>query len=255
MTKESYIEKDPTVILMVDASLITSQAAISPGLLTGIEDLLTAIRPTSPVGLILYDERKVLTNMEAAQGVINMERIRRTLLERVKNTSASPPLERVAISSYADLARETDALMKESVLIDTTKAHWRRLISFASFVLPFYNVAESKYFERVKEQGVFKAFEIVCNLPEPTLVIVIAHRKTKLVGLAEGAKNARTLNHQVVVLIPAAYGPTRSTEILSSLRDQGVGILMCPPEELSKAIANEIPRLTRNRANSVHAFK
>jgi uncharacterized protein (DUF58 family) len=256
MTRESYLERDPTIILMVDisSSMNTRRngSSILEAFLNEAGNLLAAIPLTSPMGLILYDRREVVANIEATEGVNGRETILRALLERAKPTSAPGPLERrAARPPYADLAREAYSLMRGSAF--PAKTHWERLSTFASFILPFIKRAESKYFERLRGQGAFKAFEVICTFPEPVLVIAISHDKTNLDGLAEGAKNARTMNHQVVLAIISELELTRRIEILSDLESQGVGILRCHPEELSRAISAEILKLSHNRTIPVEA--
>jgi uncharacterized protein (DUF58 family) len=250
MTRDSYLEKDPTVILMIDLSLLENsrrEGVTSPAVLDGAGNLIAAFRPASPVGLILHDKRKVVENIGAGQGVISRERILRTLLQTMTPTCAPASLKRRAIRSYADLARETNALMKESTFAAKTEGYWERFSSFASFLLPFYKRAESNYFERLKRQGAHKAFEIVCTLPEPVLVIVVSDGETNLDGIAEGARNARRLNHQVVLAILSAQAPTERIDMLSDLERQDVGIVRCSPEELSRAVNAVILKLSVSR--------
>jgi hypothetical protein len=251
MTKESYLEKDPTIILMVDVSssmnarrqgFSTFEAFLSEG-----GKFLAAIRTASPLGLILYDKHDVVANIEARQGVGTRERILRTLLEGSKNTSVLVSPERRIIRRHADLARPVNSLMRQSTFAAKTKRYWERLSTFAAFTLPFYERAESKYFERLRGEGAYKGFEIICDFPEPALVIVISDGKSDLDGLAEGAKRARILNHQVVLAIIAAHGPGQQIEILSDLEGSGVGVLRCSPEELSRAVNTEILKLSRGR--------
>ncbi len=251
MTRESYLERDPTIILMMDVSSPTGTgrygSPISETLLNETANLLAAIRPASPTGLILYDSREVVANIETGQGANNRERILRTLLERAKPTSPSTPLKEPTIRPYAHLARETKALMRESAIVASTKAYAERFSSYASSILPFYERAESKYFARLRGKGAFKAFEIICSLPESVLVIVISRDEKDLDGIVEGAKIASTLNHQIIVTVLPSPDPRKRIEILSDLEHHGVGILRCKPEELSRGINAEILRLSHTR--------
>jgi uncharacterized protein (DUF58 family) len=255
MTRESYPERDPTILLMIDVSSLanmrTHGSSLFEGFLSEAGNLLAAVRPVSPLGLILFDDRRVIVNIEPMQGVNSRERILCTLLERAKTVSAPSLLERPGVRPYADLAREANALTRKSAFAAKTKAYCERFSSFASFILPFYERAECKYFERLRRQGVFKAFETICTRPEPVLLIVISDGKTNLDGLAEGAKNARILNYQVVVAVLAEPEQTKRIAILSDLEGQGVGILRCCPEELSRAINAQILELSRSRTTPV----
>ncbi len=259
MTRESYLERDPTVILMVDVSSSMNtrryESSILEAFLSEAGNLLAAIRPTSPMGLILYDRREVVANIEPMQGVNSRERILRALLERVKTTSAPARLERRTILPYADLARELKALMRDSAFAAKTRGYWERLSTFASIVLPFYQRVESKYFERMRRQGAFKAFETICAFSEPVLAIAISDGRANLDGLVEGAKNARTLNHQIVLAILSELDSTNPIEIISDLEAQGIGILRCAPQELSRAISRQVFELSRNRTIATSATR
>jgi uncharacterized protein (DUF58 family) len=251
MTTESYLERDPTIMLMIDTSSSMNTrrdgSSVLEAFLSEAGNLLKAIRPASPLGLILYDKRMVIENIEARQGVNGRERILRRLLETRKDTSVPALLEPQAIRPYANLAREADTLIRKSAFAIETKAYWETLCSFASFVLPFYRRSESKYFERVRGQGAFKAFQIICSLPEPVLVIVISDGETNPDGLAEGAKKARILNHQVILATLAAPEPTKQIGTSSDLEGHGVRVLRCRPEELSRAINAEILKTGHRR--------
>jgi hypothetical protein len=137
--------------------------------------------------------------------------------------------------------------MRESAFAAKTKGYRERLSTFASFILPFYDRAESEYFDRLKGQGAFRAFEIICTLPEPVLVIVISDGENNPDGLAEGAKNARILNHQVILAFLAAHGAIERTSISSVLERQDVAILRCSPKELARAINAEVAKLGHSR--------
>ena len=213
-------------------------------LLSEAGNLLTAIRPASPLGLILYEKQRVIENIEAGQDENNRKRILRALLERATTTSAPASLERGTIRPYANLVRETNALIESQSAAARTEAYWERFSSFANLILPFYQRAESKYFERLGGQGAFKAFEIICTLPEPALVIVISDGETNLDGLAEGAKNARALKHQVILM---TLEPAKGIEMFSDLEDHGVDIWRCRPEDLSRAINAAILKLSHTR--------
>jgi uncharacterized protein (DUF58 family) len=256
MTRESYLERDPTIMLMIDVSMSTRGhgSSVLEAFLSEAGNLLKAIGPATPLGLILYDKRSVIANIEAMQGVNSREKILRTLLEKAETTPARAPLERRAIRGYPGLARETNALIRESAIGAKTKAHWERLSLLTSFILPFYQRAESKFFERLKRQGVFKAFEIICAFPEPALMIVISDGETNFDGLVEGAKNARMLNHKVVLVIIEVLVQER-IEMLSALQDLGVGTLICRPKELSQAINAEILSLSHSRTIQVEGSR
>jgi uncharacterized protein (DUF58 family) len=249
MKREAYLEKDPTVILMVDISLRTSRNAISPELMSGIGDLLAAIQPTSPLGLILYDHEKIIEFIEPETSHFNRERILRTILETVKLTLVPTTIERHVNRSRVDLTREAKTL-KESAIVAERTLSSKSFRSFANSVIPFYQRAESKYLRHIRKQGAFKAFEVVCALPEPILVIVICDGLTNNDGLVEGARNASLLGHNIVVAIPTTSDSPTRIDTISDLNDQRLRIFRCPPEDLPRAIGPEILMLGHSRSIS-----
>lgn len=79
MTRESYLEREPTIMLMIDVSypMNTRRHGSSSfeELLSEAGNLLTAIRPASPLGLILYEKQRVIENIEAGRDENNRKRI------------------------------------------------------------------------------------------------------------------------------------------------------------------------------------
>jgi membrane protein implicated in regulation of membrane protease activity len=246
MKREAYLEKDPTVILMVDISLGTSRNAILPELMSGIGDLLATIQPTSPLGLILYDHEKIIEFIEPGTSQLNRESILRAILETVKLALVPTTIERHVNRSRADLTREAKTL-KESTIDARRTLYSGSFRSFANFVGPFYHRAESKYLEHIRKQGLFKAFEAVCALPEPALIIVIRDDPTNSDGLAEGTKSASLVGHNIVVAIPTRSDSPPRIDTMSDLKDQRVRICRCHPEDLPRAISAEILMLGHTR--------
>jgi hypothetical protein len=223
-------------------SIRRNGGSILEGLLGETGNLLASIPVSNPLGLILFDERSIVAKIDAESGEDSRERILRTLLEMRKNPPTQSPFER-ASRSHADLAREIDTLSSEITLPASTRAYWKRLSSFRHAILPFYRRAESQYFGRLRKQGAFKAFNIICTLPEPILAIAISDGQTNLDGLVEGAKSAKALNHQVVLAIlqgPKRPKPASSTDAILGLNPQSSWILRCSPSELSRGISGQI---------------
>jgi len=118
---------------------------------------------------------------------------------------------------------------------------------FARAILSFYRNATSRYFPRLRKEGVFRAFEAVADLAEPMLVIAISDGRKNLDGLYEGAGNASMLNHQVVVVILADSARKALAERLSDSGPTGTRTLVCSPGELWNAVNAEILERTRTR--------
>ena len=217
-------------------------------LLTELAKLLAMVRLPTPIGLILYDERKVITNLQPSLGVESRERVLRMILERTSLTPSEAPPARQAIHSYEDLTKETHAL---TALSSGAKSYRERFNSFSRAVLPFYKRLESTYLERLGKQGAFAAFDMVCSLPESVLVIAISDGKTNSVGLFEGAKKAARSNHRVVMALLADFEETLPIKTALGTQEFGLRVLECAPRELSQRIYAEVLELSRIRSSTI----
>lgn len=251
MTRESYLERDPTIILMVDISssmnTLRHGASILNAFLNEAGGLLAAIRQASPLGLILYDNQRIVTSIVPRQGVNNREMILRTLLEGVRSVSAPEPIKQSAIRPYADLARETSVLTKESAFAVKSQSYWEKFSLFANYVLPFYKKAESKYLERLGERGVFKAFELVRNLPGPVLVIAVTNENSDLSALYEGAKNASSAGHNIVLTVLRHSVSSGEVEETSELGAYGIRVIKGGTDQLTDLIGELIHEMGHSR--------
>ncbi len=104
----------------------------------------------------------------------------------------------------------------------------------------------SRRLSKLRKEGVFRAFEIISDLPDPTLVIAISDGKTNWVGLCEGARYAAMLNHGVIVGIRTWAEKGGATEPLQDLGN-GVRAVRCAPEDLWRAVSAEILEASRAR--------
>lgn len=246
MTRESYLERDPSIVLMFDLSSSTknlnSNVSARSVLLTEIAKLLTIIRFATPVGLILYDERKVIAKVEPSVGAENRERILGTLLEEASLTIEAP-FAHQATHSYEDLTRETRTL---EVLSGETRLYRGRFDSFSRAILPFYEHLEAAYLERLRKQGAFAAFETVCSLSEPVLVIAISYG-TGSRGLFEGVKKTARSNHRVIVVLLSHSQETLPIKTVLSTQEFGLRVLECAPQELSQEVYDEVLEMSRIR--------
>jgi uncharacterized protein (DUF58 family) len=256
MTRESYLERDPSIMLMIDLcfSIGKTESSVSAGdvLISELSTLLATIRSATPVGLILYDERKVIATLQPSVGVENRERILQALLERTSSTPTEGPPARQATHSYDDLSRETHDL---TVLSSETKSYRERFNSFSRAVLPFYKRLESTYLERLGKQGAFAAFDMVCNLSEPVLVIAISDGETNSVGLFEGARKAARSNHRVVVALLTEFEETSPFKTALDPQEFGLRVLECAPRELSQRVYAEVLELSRVRSTTITAAR
>ena len=252
MSRDFYLERDPPLMLLVDASiLVIAGRATGPDsktLLGGLATLLAnAQLARSPIGLILYDERTVVAKIEPRLGVANRERMLHTLLKRAKHAPVAVSVARETSKPYSGLAAETQTVTRQLESVRTEPIS-EVFAWFARAVLPFYRNAMSRYLPRLRKEGVFKAFEAVCESTEPMLVLAISDGQKNLDGLSEGAKHASVLNHRVVVVVILADSDRNAlTERLSDLEPTGTGTIVCSPGELWYAVNAEILETTRTR--------
>ena len=255
MTRECYLEKDPTIMLMVDVSSSMKTVWNGTSALNSIVDeagkVSTVFRSGNPVGLILFDEKFVITSLSARQGVEHLETIVRVLIDQTEPIhNVSRPV-RQETRSYASLVKDTYALEAELLPLDVTKREWPD--SFARTLLPFFQRAKSKHLRKVRRLGAFAAFEDLCNLPEPVLAVAITDGQTNLDALYEGAKNAALSDHRVVLVILTDSTVHRPPDELTDLREFGIHVHRIRANQLWRTI--DAATFEMNRIRRIHAAK
>jgi len=251
MVRDFYLERDPSIMLLVDASVLTiAERARGPDSKTLLGELATLLANAklarSSIGLILYDERAVIAKIEARLGLENRERILQALLERAEHAPAAVFVTWQRSKSYSSLATETQTITRRLESVRTAPIP-EVFAWFARAVLPFYRNAMSKYALRLRKDGAFRAFEITRELDEPMLVIAISSDRTGLDGLYEGARQATMSNHRVIIAFPVHPGNQRLSEWLSNPEEMGIRTVLCPPEGLWSAINAELLDMSRAR--------
>jgi len=257
MVRDFYLERDPPIMLLVDASILNiaerATGSLPKTLLGELASLLAnAQLAPSPIGLILYDDRAVIAKIEAGLGLEIRERILHTLLERTKRASAAMPVTRQTSRPYSTLAAETQTIAGQLASARTEPVP-EVFAWFARAVLPFYRKAMSRDLPRLRKEGVFKAFEAVCDLAEPALVIAISDGRKNVDGLYGGANRASVLNHRVVVVILTHSGRNTLTKRLSDSEPIGRRALLCSPGDLWDAVNAEILEMSRGRFRKLAA--
>jgi len=76
---------------------------------------------------------------------------------------------------------------------------------FAQAVLPC-KAALLKHRHKVREQGVFQAFEQATETPSPILIIAICSQHAAGAELLEGARQAAAFNHTIFIALPNRSG-------------------------------------------------
>jgi len=201
----------------------------------------------SPIGLILYDDRTIITKIEAGPGLENRERILRTFLQRTKHASVTKSSAQRTSTPYCSLPGEAGVIARQLASPGKTEPVRGPFALFAEAVLPFYRKAWSGYVPRLRKEGMFKAFEAICDLTEPVLVIAISDGRKNLDGLYGGAKRASALNHRVVVMILARSWRDSLTQLLSDSEAIGTRTVICSVGELWNAVNAEMLEMSRER--------
>ncbi len=255
MTREFYREKDPTIILVIDISssmkTVRNGTSTLNSLVAETGKLLTAFQAASPVGLISFDEASVITNIRARQGGENREKIVLALVDSTEPISGISWPAMNNVRSYSNLTKDAHLLEKELIQQSAAKPEWAG--SFARTLLPYYQRAKSERLRKIRSQGVFRAFETVCNLPEPVLAVAISDGKTNLDGLYEGAKNAALAGHRVVLAILSDPLERRSADVLSELQGFGIQVFRIIPDQLWRTI--DAATLQMSRIRQIHAAR
>jgi len=253
MSRDFYLERELPIMLLIDASASMRAKRNGGSLLSElvgeVGDLLASTRPSaaSPVGLVMFDERDVVAYIEPKSGQMNRDRVLQALVQRAELADAGPSLQRE--EGYQKTAREIEAMESEAASLSKTKPFCERSFALVSRILPFYKTAASKRISKLKNQGAFKAFQIVCSLHDAVLVITVSDGKTNLDALCEGARRATALNHRVLIIVlsPSVYGEAVKTQGSSDLEKFGLRALRCVPGQLWKTVHSETLIVARTR--------
>jgi len=245
MSRDFYLEREPPIVLLIDASasmrVKRNDGSLLSELVGEVGDLLESTRPSaaSPVGLVLFDGRHVVVYIEPKSGQMNRDRVLQALVERAILAAPAAPLQQETQCPHGVLAREIQTLERESTSVSKTWPFRKRCLTLASRILPFYRTAASRHISKLKKQGAFKAFEIVCRLSERVLVIALSDGETNLSGLCEGASRAKMLGHRVAIAI---LSPDERNVLFgaSEPNSAGLRLVRCAPEKLWSAIDAEL---------------
>jgi len=251
MTREFYLERDPPIMLVVDASSSMKDGSNGISTLSAIVseagNLLAAIPPSNPLGLILYDDREIVSTVDAKLGLDNREQVLHILLEE---TNVAPNTARVTspIIPHHEAEAITSHALTTEFKSSKLKPHFDKLKSFVALLSLYHSKARSKYLERLQRQGSFAAFERVGRMREPLLVLAMSDCKTNCDGLLQGVKCVTEFNHRVVLAVVADRVEATSQRRLSDLEAFGVRVVRCNARGLSKAVGEAIHELSRARA-------
>jgi uncharacterized protein (DUF58 family) len=234
--KEFYLERQPPVVLLVDIGRTATEPRggrprIS-GLLSTLPNLLASFPIITPVGLVLYDEHRIVAGIAPHAGAYSRELILQTILENVSGERVSVPMRQ------GDMSGESVA---------TSTAEYQTMLGpVLERISWFYKDVLLRRRIGMQKRGAFKAFVWVQNFPEPLLVIGLTYDKASAGGLVEGAAMATSFGHRTILVVlsdqqkvPIAY--TYSQHV-------GVNFLECLPVDLPEVLQSAISRVNRERA-------
>jgi len=253
MAKEFYSEKDPTIMLLIDASASmrtpAPQGSVFDALTAEVANFLATAAPAgSSTGLIMFDETRVLAIVDPRAGADNRERILRELLIRgSQRTSLNASPQVVYIGRSNDTAIRMQELQRILDRTDRKAPLFDRLSSFASNILPFYSRAMSNRFRELRKKGAFAAFEATCELGESALVIAITDGKTNWNALYEGSRKATVYGHRVLIVIVSHTYETEPRNAFSEKTWEGVRTINCHASDIWTTVNSEIIALSRGR--------
>ncbi len=241
-TREFYLDEEPAVMLMVDVSLLAGVAGSL--ILEGLHELISNIRVASPLGLLLYDSRSIVTTILPRRGVKHKEKIIQALLQNHGTDQAK----KHHVPPQLGHSNEVRSLSNLTAYESATKPYLKRLGLFARTMLPFYSYAESKRSDRLREQGSYLGFKIIASLSDRVLVVAIADGGSNVEGLVEGAKCAVNSNHGVALVLLSVDQANliEVSKMTSHLRR--VTIARSTPRNLVRTVNAEILEMGHKRS-------
>lgn len=242
MVKEFFLDRQPPIVLLIDAS--RSMKATRKGksifsqLLTIFPNLLASIRPATPMGLILYDENSVITELASQVGEHQRALVLNALLSAKPEDALSSVLPARGIGSAEDF-----------VAISRITRHSYQNVSdlFAARISWFETSSRLRRYKRIVGEGAFMAMSRMRNLSESSLTVAVTDGKTNLEGLVEGSRIATVSGHRVILVLLIEPHKVPTSYIFPELERVGLSIRACLPQELSAVIHDEIARMSRKR--------
>jgi uncharacterized protein (DUF58 family) len=244
MVKEFFLERQPPIMLLIDSSRTMKatgkEQSTFTQLLATMPNLLRSFRAATPIGLVAYDEKSIIDNIPAQVGEHQRELVLGTLLNRAR----TEPNSRSSFNAIEG------APLKGSTVASSIQRYQfgEGLDPVFARLFSFYRGARFRNRQKLSEQGIFIALTQLSGLSGSCLVIAITDGKTNLNGLIEGARTAVISGHRVILVqLIEHYQKIPTSYILPELRDIGIRLQECLPEELPAVIQAEIARMSRER--------
>lgn len=242
MIKEFYSETEPTVMLVVDKSVMSDRGELEAGRLVQLGGLAITFSSSTPVGLITYDEEKVVDQILPTSGVQSRRHILESLLSTATKTNA-PRLSQGLTTLYADLI-ERIRLMK----LISNKQPLGRVDIYARDILPYYQSIATMHSIKLLKSGAFRALEKISSLA-PSLVIMISSLSRDLSGLCEGALLANASGHRVIITVVGNARDSPPPE-LSGLSEFGIPVCQSGGADLVNTICEAVIGIPKIRMGS-----
>jgi len=243
MVKEFFLERQPPVMLLIDAS--RTMKAVRDGksmfsqLVAALPNLLASFRPATPMGLTLYNENSIVTKIATQVGEYQRELILQALLHFPEIENASKPIQRKSEGRRIRGTVATTPTMRQQYLRTLSP-------SLARFYWLFRD-GRLRQEERLRKQGAFLALTQIGGDSECFLIIAVTDGKTNLNGLIEGARAATVSGHRVVLVLLTDYRKIPTSYVFPELQNIGVRMQECQPERLPAVIRAEIGRMSQQR--------
>jgi uncharacterized protein (DUF58 family) len=250
MIKEFYVDRQPPIMFVIDHSqTITSARTGVPifgRLLATFPTLLESIRTSTPIGLVLYDEKSIIANIPAAVGNYQKRNIISRLLNYAERENVSPP--------HLHVGGEQVTLEDRSLASLVERARPRKTFDpFLDRLNRFFKDRQLRDRQKIQAQGGFLALEQITKLPDSFLVIAITDGKANLNGLVEGGIIARLRSHRVIILLLTEHGRIPTAYLVAGPEKTGLTMRECLPEEVPTVVRNEIARMSHERVISQYS--
>lgn len=247
MTKEYFLERESPIILLIDVSVLQRSDG-SENAATLLKQLWSILEDhqlsTNPIGLILVDQLNVNLQIELGIGLANRERIAQALLANIGHEREKATLPHTTPRLLSALVQQIATLEKGRESARAFSPFREKVRNLAENVLPFLEKARSDYLAASRKQGAFKAFEVICALMRPTLVIAISNGKQNIDGLLEGAKVAAAAGCQVIIVF---LEPAPSIFDSGKFAQGGLQIVTCEIDDMWRSVSEAILTVARVR--------
>ena len=235
MKKEYYSETEPAVLVVIDTSVLTrwSQVIVQLG------KLFVTFLSSTPVGLVMFDDRKVIKQLTPSTGTHSRVLILRSLLTGSSLVHSD--------DTTLNERRLHEELVELTRLLESTARNppSRRVDVLAQSLLPYYQNNLATYSSDLKQQGAFQALEAVSS-SSPMLIILVANYNRDARGLCEGAILANASGHRIILAVIGSARDAVPPEILA-LKESGVAVLQSGGADLANQIRQAIVNIPTMR--------